>query len=226
MVLLELLGVASSAAAINKWAKKSGMKAYPKLDKAKFDAENAKYGIAHDGFTYEKICMIAARCGIIPKTGVFHENGWKHCIHYVSQYIDDPSDLDAFEEGWRNARQIQLDHKSSEIHNKYERSYQAKCNDDRWGKGDEIVLELKHWHGLPKDQYLERMDRLYNDTILGELCTTKPILRNNPRFENSFIEVWCILGQPGFKQGNYLTIQMVKSLYRDCCAHLGYDARI
>ena len=53
-----------------------------------------------------------------------------------------------------------------------------------------------------------------------------PILRNNPNFKNSFIEVWVMKGSKGDTQGSYLTNNHMKLLYKRCCGVCGYDAML
>lgn len=234
MVLLSLLGVAVGAKLVNSAAKQHGKKANPKLNTTKFDADNAQYGVATSsaGFTRQKIMDIAARCGVRPnKYGVLPENGWKHCIKYISNYINDPQDIANFERDWRMTVADQLKNKSSILIEKHWDNYQHQYNGylkhkKHWTSGPTIVLRLKHWHGLPKDQYIKRLKDIQTKTFWGELAIKDPVLRNNPRFEDSFIEVWTMQGGRHDHQGDWLTNNKFKTLYKDCCGVCGYNAML
>lgn len=234
MVLLTLLGVAAGTALVNGAAKKHQQKANPNLNRSKFDADNAQYGVATSsvGYTEQKIMDIAARCGVRPnKHGVLPENGYKHCFDYVSNYINHPSDLDNFERDWREAIAKQLSRKSDKLKSESEEHYEYICK--QWytdgikekceRSGKTIVLTIKHWHGMSKDQHLERVDNLVKNTILGDKITKQPIIRNNPRFDNSLVETWVFKALPSDKQDGMLTMNSYKLLYKTCCKHLGYD---
>lgn len=234
MVLLSLLGVALGAKAINSAAEKHSKKANPNLNKNKFDADCAEYGIATSsmGFTHQKIMDIAARCGVRPnKYGVLPEDGYKRCLDYVSNYVNHPDDLTNFERDWRLTVASQLKDKSEMMIEKYWDSYQRQYqgylgNKKHWTSGPKIVLEFKHWHGLPKDQYLQRLNDIQTKTFWGELALKEPILRNNPRFEDSFIEVWVVQGSKNDRQGSMLTNNMWKNTYKACLGVCGYDAML
>ena len=234
MVLLSLLGVALGAAAINSAAKQHGKKTNPKLNTTKFDADSARYGVATSsaGFTRQKIIDIAARCGVQSnKYGVLPEDGWKHCIKYVSNYINDPQDIANFERDWKITVASQLEDRSEQTIKKYWDDYQRQYkkylkNKEYWTTGPIVTLQFKHWHGLPKDQYLKRLENIQTKTFWGELVHTPPILRNNPNFKNSFIEVWVMKGSKGDTQGSYLTNNRMKLLYKRCCGVCGYDAML
>ena len=234
MVLLELLGVALGAAAINSATKQSSKKANPRLNTTRFDANNARYGVATSsaGFTKQKIMDIAARCGVKPnKHGVLPEDGWKNCLKYVSEYVNHPDDVTNFERDWRMTVASQLKDKSAKMIEEnwggYQHQYNGYLNNkERWTSGPKIVLEYKHWHGLPKDQYLQRLEDIQNKTFWGELTIQPPILRNNPRFEDSFIEVWVMQGRKPDKQGDWLTHNAWNTTYERCCGVCGYDAML
>ena len=227
MVLLELLGVALGAATISSATKQSSKKANPRLNESQFDADCARYSVIG-----QDIMDVAARCGVKPnKYGVLPEDGYKHCMKYVTQYVNHPDDIELFKRDWLLAVEQQLKAKSDLMIRKhwdnYQHQYQGYLNNkDHWLGGPEIVLEYKHWHGLPKDQYLQRLEDIQTKTFWGELTIQPPILRNNPRFEDSFIEVWVMQGRKGHKQGSWLTNKLWESTYKDCCGVCGYDAML
>lgn len=231
MVLLELIGVALGAALINSVAEQHGKKANPNLNETRFDADNARYGVATSsaGFTYQKIMDIAARCGVRPnRHGVLPEEGWKRCLKYVETYMNDPNDLLNFERDWKMAVASQLKEKSAKMIEKHWEGYQHQYkgyleHKEFWTSGPKIVLEFKHWHGLPKEEHLKRLENIKTKTFWGELALQDPILRKNPRVDNSFIEVWVMQGDKHDKQGDWLTNNHFKCLYSDCCGVCGYD---
>ena len=234
MVLLELLGVALGAAAVNGAAKRHQQKANPSLDRKKFDADNARYGVAsHEaGYTEQRIMDIAARCGVRPnKYGVLPENGYKHCLKYVAKYVNHPDDVDNFERDWRRTISKQLTRKAAQLKSESEKHYEylyrqwylngmkEKCEKG----GNTIVLTFKHWHGMPKDQHLGRMENLIENTLWGDRIVEQPILRHNPRFEDSHIETWVVKAIPSARQDSRITHNGLTLAYKTCCKHLGYD---
>lgn len=233
-MVLSTIGMLLAAGTINKAAKNRGKKANSKLNNVEFDAHNAEYGIASNpiGFTSQKIMDIAARCGVRPnKYNVLPEDGWKHCLKYVSQYVNNPHDIINFERDWLKTVEKQLNSKSTQMIKQHWDSYQHQYqgflnNKEFWTSGPKIVLEFKHWHDLPKDQYLQRLEDIQTKTFWGELTLKEPILRHNPRFEKSFIEIWIMQGQKNDKQGNWLTNNIFRNLYIDCCGVCGYDAML
>ena len=234
MVLLELIGVALGASLINGMAKKSSMKANPRLNTTRFDANNARYGVASSssGFTKQKIIDIAARCGVRPnKYGVLPEEGWKKCLKYVSEYVNNPDDIANFERDWRMTVASQLKDKSAKMIEEnwagYQHQYNGYLNNkEYWTSGPDIVLEFKHWHGLSRDQHLKRLKDIQTKTFWGELCLQDPILRKNPRIDNSYVEVWVMRGSKHDKQGDWLTHNAWNMTYKRCCGVCGYDSML
>lgn len=226
-MVLNTIGMFLAAGAINKYADKGKKKINPELNNDEFDAKCARLGINR-----VQVIDIAARCGVTPsKYGVLPEDGWKKCIKYISNYINDQKDVEAFKRRWQKVVEKQLDDKSQKVINKfwdsYQESYKMFLNNKRsWLSGPIITLELKHWHGLPKDQYIQRLSNIQSKTFWGELAIAKPILRHNPRFNNSFIEVWTLRGGEYDKQNSYLTNNRFKLLYKKCCGVCGYDAML
>ena len=227
MALLELIGAVLGASAIETAAKQSSKKANPRLNEKQFDADCARYGIVG-----RDIMDVAARCGVKPnKYGVLPEEGYKQCLDYAAQYVNHPDDIELFKRDWLLTVEQQLKAKSDLMIRKYWDDYQHQYNGylnnkEHWTSGPEIVLEFKHWHGLPKDQYLQRLEDIQTKTFWGELTIEPPILRNNPRFEDSFIEVWVMQGSKNDKQGSWLTNKFWESTYKCCCGVCGYDAML
>lgn len=232
MVLLELLGVALGAAAVNSAAKKHQQKANPKLNRTKFDAQTAEHGVATSsaGFTEQKIMDIAARCGVRPnKYGVLPEYGYEHCINYVKENSNNKKDIENFERDWRLTVGEQLKRKAEKLKDEssayYERAYRLWYDGEnkKASSGNKIIIKIKHWKGMPKETHLKRMNNLYENTLLKEKCIKPPILRDNPTSKDSHIEVWVFKGFPWEKQGSWLTQNSKKTFYKQCCKHLGYD---
>lgn len=230
-VILTTLGLLGAAAAINSTAKAHQKRAYPKLNKNEFDAENARYGIRGSilGFTEERIMKIAARNSVVPnKHGILPENGWAQCIQYVEGYANSHSDVNDFKRAWKRTVQNQIKRKQSKTRNENNTQYEILqkhviTNMKQNRHGPTIVLELKHWHGISKEEHLMRMKELQNKTIWGTFCKEAPILRNNPRFPDAYTETWILIGDQSDKQDSYITINKFKQKYKICCKELGYE---
>ena len=228
MGLLSLIGVGLSMAAIEGWANSKQKKAYPGLSYSKFDAECARNGIRCPlGFTKDQILKIAARNGVKPnKAGLLPENGWVECIYYVERYANSARDVESFKRAWRRTVENQIKEKQKVARNTVDPEYERikrhiEANYDQ--NGPAIVLEYKHWHGMPKEEHLKRMNALYNDTFWGSLCKEKPILRDNPRMEGSHTEVWIMNGHVTDDQDSLSTKRKFKNNYKLCCKQLGYE---
>ena len=233
-MVLGLIGVGLSALAINSAVKQRGKKAYPRLDNKQFDADNASNGIAHGGFSEEKIMKIAARCGVRPnKHGILPQNGKNNCLRYVSRYADHDNDVINFKKAWDRTIKKQLKNRSSDLREKYSNNYEYKknivdCRGHGYFGGPNIVLEIFHWDGISKEEQLRRMKDLQNNSIWGDVCVKKPKLRRNSNnhYPSGYVEVWTLSGGKDDVQGKRSTMKKYKNLYRDCCAHLGYDAML
>ena len=109
----------------------------------------------------------------------------------------------------------------------YQHQYNGYLNNkEHWTSGPDIVLEFKHWHGLSKDQHLKRLKDIQTKTFWGELCLRDPILRKNPRINDSYIEVWVMRGRKYDKQGDWLTHNSWEMTYEVCCGVCGYDSML
>lgn len=236
--MLGILGVALAMGAISGYANQEFKKAYPKMNhpqvKNDMDAEFARYGIKgkNGRFTETKINMIAARNNVQPnKYGVLPEEGWKHCRRYVVGYANSNQDIIDFEKAWYDAVEHQLKIQRKKISNKTTKKY---CNAEKIVKktmhqrknGPTVVIELKHWHGIPKEEQLKRMRELQKQTIWGKILHEPPILRDNPRFEGCYTEVWIINGTNLDTPGSWGTNKYYKDLYTKCCGKIGYEANL
>lgn len=240
--MLGVIGTILAMGAIASYADKDSRRAYPAMDdkktRAEIDAEFARYGIkGQDGkFTETKINIIAARNHVRPnKYGVLPENGWLKCQRYVFEYANCDEDIDDFKRAWYDTVEHQLEMQRKQISdpklNKKVRDYHdsekyVKRTLKQRETGPTIVLEYKHWHGIPKEEQLQRMKELQEKTIWGQICKEKPILRHNSRYENTYKEVWIIKGKNNDRQESWGTKQYYKNLYTECCAKIGYNAEL
>lgn len=240
--MLGVIGTILAMGAINEAANISSRKAYPEMNNKKtrtdFDAECARYGIKGQGakFTTQRINMIAARNHVSPnKYGVLPEDGWMKCRDYVMQYVNEPQDLSEFRNAWYDTVEHQLElqrlqisnpHLNRKVKEYYDSEKHIRSTMKNRENGPTIVLEYKHWHGISKGEQLQRMEELQKDTVWGEICAEPPILRDNPRFPNTYTEVWIIKGKKGEKPESYSTQYYYKNLYTKCCAKIGYNAEL
>lgn len=241
-VVLGTLGMLAAAAGIAEWADKSSKNAYPAMKdhqiKKDFEAECARYGIKGktNKFTDLQIMKIAAYNNVrVDKYGILPEDGWMKCEAFVQKYSNNIDDLLDFQNAWHTAIAHQLDRKRkviSDPNNKVLRRYPKNNkffsdpkNDHKWKKKT-IVLELHHWHGIPVDQQLQRMNELQTETYWGRLCKEPPILRENPNVPGTYIETWILYASAGHTQGSRYTEGIFKDWYKECCAKIGYDAML
>lgn len=240
--MLGVIGVILTMGAIASYADKDARKAYPAMDekkvRAKMDAECARYGIKgkNDEFTETWINMIAARNYVRPnKYGVLPEDGWIKCERYVVDYANCDEDIADFKRAWYDTIEHQLEMQreqisDSRLNKKVRDYYDSEKYVNRTLKqrenGPTIVLELKHWHGIPKDEQLKRMKELQEKTIWGKICKEKPILRHNAKYEDTYKEIWIIKGKSNDKQESWGTQKYYKNLYTECCAKIGYNAEL
>lgn len=239
--MLGVIGTILAMGAISSYASKDAKRAYPKMDNKKIkeetDAEFAQYGIKGKSgeFTERKINMIAARNNVRPnKYGVLPEDGWIKCQNYVMGYANHDEDVTDFKRAWYDTIEQQLKMQRKKISNpKFNKEVQKYYKSEKHIEttlkerehGPTIVLELKHWHGIPKEEQLKRMKELQTETIWGKICKEEPILRHN-NHENTFKEIWIIKGEKDDRQGSYSTKRYYKNLYTKCCAKIGYNAEL
>lgn len=226
-MILSTLGLFAAMGAIHAAACARDKEAAPYLNFNKFDAENARNGIHGPlGFTEDRIMKIAARCGVRTQNKILPEEGYVRCAHYVQQYSNNERDYDSFKRAWIRTVENQIKRKQREAREKTNPKYKtaAKFNREYIRKnGPAIVLEYKHWHGMPKEEHLKRMKVLQNETFWGEICKEPPILRDNPRMPGSHTEVWIMNGLMQDEQGDWKTMRRFKNHYKLCCEKLGYE---
>lgn len=239
MVLGGIIGTVIAMGAISGVADRHNKNAYPGLNKAELDAECARYGIRGrtGNFTETHIRKIAARNNVpCNKHGVLPENGWKECVRYVQQYVNSDTDLRDFEQAWYGLVETQMKQRSARLkdpnskimqqYKKHDQFFSSTDTPDARWKSKTIVLEIKHWHGMPKEEHLKRMHELQDQTFWGRLCKEKPILRDNPRMPDSYTETWILYAGSKHEQGSKYTESVFKDWYKECCASLGYDAAL
>ena len=241
-MVLGLIGTILAAGAIAAWADKGSKNAYPKMSNSKvrndMDAEFARYGIKGQNgrFDNTKVKMIAARNNVqANKHGILPEEGWKRCRSYVAKYANCDQDILDFEEAWYHVVESQiraygrtLQDRNSKLMKSYRsnaRFFNAPSHEAEW-KQQEIVLEIKHWHGIAREEQLKRMKQLQDQTYWGRLCVEPPILRENPHAPDSYVEVWILYANNGHKRGSKYTNNVFKNWYNECCAKIGYDAAL
>ena len=236
-----IIGTALAMGAISGLANKNGKKAYPKMTNQvsnNMDAEFARYGIKGQNgrFDTTKIKMIAARNNVATdKYGVLPEHGWKRCRSYVARYANSNQDILDFEQAWYDTIQTQLNIKRRKISNpknkalkdykRHNRYFNAPSHRSEWQQKI-IVLELKHWFGIPKEEQEKRMQELQDHTYWGQLCAEPPILRENPSIPGSYTEVWILHASNTHIQGSKHTNNVFKGWYKECCTKLGYEHQL
>ena len=81
-----------------------------------------------------------------------------------------------------------------------------------------IFIKISHWHMMPEDLHRERMEAIKNKTIWGKFVVNSS-LKINPRIANSHEEYYELKVPKAKNMGS----TQYKELYKNCCAHLGFD---
>ena len=151
MVLGWLLGAAVTYSALkgaSTYAGQKSQKAYPNLNRNKFDEDNMIRGIGE--FNETKINQIAARCGVRPnKDGILPLLGHKNCLKYVQEYN---GNVDDFIESWILLVKCQEDRSKGRIHDKYNERYHklAKTYSNlNFSDTETFTFQVQHWYDLP-----------------------------------------------------------------------------
>ncbi len=187
----------------------------------KFDAKNGSRGIDPT-----EVVKIAQRNGIYPnKHGVLPEKPNSRIMAYVRQYANSPEDVRAFERECYLTVKNQLDKKHERIRTESREATAYEKNEDYYRKfvipylsNETIFLKINHWHFMPEDLHRERMDAIKNNTIWGQFIVNSS-LRINPRIANSHEEFY----ELRLPKAKNMSSTQYRELYKNCCAHLGFD---
>ena len=227
MVLMSLIGL---SVAVGFWkgvgavAEERGKKAYPQLNSRNFDLDNGVKGISFNGET--NIRKIAARNGVRPnKHGILPYYGFQSCITYVRKYANNSSDVDKFIQEWKRVSKAQEKRASRNIQRESKSSYDRTVASWRSAefKGGSITHEVVHWFDLTIPEHQARIDEIYENTILKDLCVSRPVVRKHPSIYGHRTEYWRIKARVGDRQDDWATNSSWKALYSQCCKHCGYE---
>lgn len=226
-LITSIIGLGLAMGAINATAHAFDKEASPYLNFSKFDAENARNGIRGPlGFNEDRVMKIAARCSVRTHNKILPEDGYVRCKGYIERYSNSSRDYDNFVRAWKRTVENQIKRKQNEARKVTKSKYKTaeKFNNEYIrDNGPAIVLEYKHWHGMPKEEHLKRMKALQDETFWGTICKEPPILRDNPKMPGSHAEVWIMNGLTQDIQGDWKTMRRFKNHYKLCCEKLGYE---
>ena len=187
----------------------------------KFYARNGSHGIDPTD-----VVKIAQRNGVYPnKHGVLPEKPNSRVMDYVRRYSNSDADVEEFRRQWYLTVKKQLDKKHERIRTESKEATAYEKNEDYYKKfvipylsNETTFLKISHWHGMPEDLHRERMEAIKNKTIWGEFVVNSS-LRINPRVAGSYEEFYELKLPKAKNMGQ----SQYKELYKNCCAHLGYD---
>ena len=202
MSLLGAIALLGGAAAVISRDGRNSRKASPKMNEKEmiqtFDDYNAKHGIAYRLNEF-KIKDIAARCRVRPdKNGVLPLDGYKKCEAYVNKYANSDKDLVEFRNKYSDLVRKQRKkiitknnhtHYGSKQYQHYVEQMKASNNHEN---GKEITFEINHWNNLSKSEHIQRMEDIQNKTMMKDIITAPPILRDNPKSYGTYTEFWFV----------------------------------
>lgn len=220
--------------------------AYPEINDKEFDQECAVHGIMYKmndekirkfaarwGVRYKD-----RQYKILPN---IHPHQDYRIDKYIQDYALDNFEINDFYGWWNSYNERMRENKSKIIKKRSEYTYDSIKNEvkenikenksivkfgSNYKRGGETfrfndsntreVLEFVHWSNLDHDEVVRRMDKIRNETFLGELNLVygKPILR---RRDNGWHETWQIRA---------LSKSSAKSYYKICSLHFGWDPEI
>ena len=225
MVLGILGGILAIGAACDVSDKRHGF--MNSIERKNFDQLNAR-----DGIHWGEISKIAARCRVqASKYGVLPADGYLKCLNYVRKYANQPSDIDNFINMWKITVQKQtLDMPNKVKSGKHAKEYSLsqqliRQNVRTMDRNNLLTFEIKHWLDISTEEHRRRMNNVAKNTDIKDILARSPVLRWGSTWENERVEYWTIFGQPG-EQVGFVSKKNFQSIYRDCCAHCGYDAML
>lgn len=212
---------------------KNSRRAYPKMndkdERARFDQENARYGIMHN-MSDKKIRKIAAYCRVRPeKNGILPMRGYQECENYVRKYLNSSKDMDKFRNAWRDyvrkCRNKKIRQNNYKYHGKYYDVYERNLREtNNYQGGEEIVIQIDHWNNLSKKEHMERMKKIQEETIFGKIVIESPILRDHATKYGAYTETWIVRGSTFDYHDTILSKQSdAESIYYASCWRLGYN---
>ena len=230
MVLMSLLGLAVSVGfwkSVGSAAEQHGKKAYPQLNSRNYDLDNGVKGISIYGET--NIRKIAARNGVRPnKQGVLPYYGYQSCTEYVRKYSNNRNDVSNFIEEWKKVSKEQERRASLQIQRSSQPSYNSTAN--QWESADfngkTITHEVVHWFNLTIPEHQARVNEIYENTVLKDLCVSRPVVRDTPGIYGHRKEYWRIKARVGDRQDDWATNSSWKALYSQCCRKCGFEPKL
>ena len=214
-MILGALGFLGAVYITGKTCEAANGKAYPRLDKEKFDKENSRYGILHN-LNREKMYKIAARSGVRPtRTIIGPEFGYSDkngCKNYVNKYAMSSNDWKIFSEAWDKMVNESLEKERQQIIEDNEPHYQtcAKNGGHKKPGNIEYVYEIRHWSTLSHKEHVYRMNKIRTETFMKDIIVQEPILRD---YGGSRLETW-VISKPEYSSA--------ETLYNVCCKKFGW----
>ena len=228
MVLMSLLGLAVSVGfwkSVGAAAEQHGKKAYPKLNSRNYDLDNGVKGISIYGET--NIRKIAARNGVRPnKHDVLPYYGFQSCTEYVRKYSNNRDDVSNFIDEWKRVSKEQERRASRNIQTESKSSYDRTANQwksSEFDRGRTITYEVVHWFDLTIPEHQARVDEIYENTVLKDLCVSRPVVRDTPGIYGRRKEYWRLKARKNDIQDSWTTNSNWKALYSQCCRQCGYE---
>ena len=161
-------------------------------------------------------------------SGVLPEKPNSRIMAYVRQYANSPADVREFERQWYLTVKKQLDKKHERIRTESREATAYEKNEAYYKQcviphltDETTFLKISHWHFMPEDIHRERMDAIKNNTIWSQFVVNSS-LRINPRIANSHEEFY----ELRLPEAKNMSSAQYRELYKNCCAHLGFDHRM
>lgn len=191
-------------------------------ESSKYDKKNGARGIDP-----KDVVKIAQRNGVYPnKHGVLPEEPNQRIMDYVMRYANSPADIAEFKHQWYIKVSEQLDKKQQQIKEECKSEYNKTRNYFEtciipYLSNDTICIEISHWHFMPQEVHMQRMEEIVKKTVFGKLVKNYS-LRINPHVDDCHVEYF----ELKIPKDNTISPYYFKELYKLCCAHLGYDHQL